>query len=230
MSKIKNEIKTNYENMMKVEEKYQDLVTDIVCYIRVELNEEDAEEAINDINDILLSAQDRGEDLYEVIGDYQVFCKDIIASYKDGVKGYELKNLKSYIPIVIGGLIFFIALDIVSNFPYGQISSLKDILGVKYSLTLAPIMTFIVAFAVAIGVFNFIAKSSSGRKKRKRDNVIFLLGYLFIIAILVVVGIVAKNIEIITLNSFGIGYILAIIIVISGIGHMIYTSIKATRK
>ena len=104
--------------------KYQDLVTDIVCYLRVELNGKDAEEAINDINESLLSAQNRGEDLYEVIGDYRFFCKDII-SYKDGVKGYGLKSLKSYstLRIGIGVLIFFIALDIVSNFPYGEINS-----------------------------------------------------------------------------------------------------------
>jgi len=226
MSKIKSEIKTNYENMKKVDEKYQDLVTDIVCYIRAELNEKDAEEAINDIIDILLSAQDRGEDLNEVIGEYQVFCTDIIASYKDGVKGYGLKSLKDYIPIVIWVLIFFIALDILSNFPYGEINSFKEILGTKYSLTLAPIMTCIVAYAVAIGFLKFILKSPSKSKKKKRDNIIFLLGYIFIIAILVLVGILARNIEIITFESFGIGYILAIIIVICGIGHMIYTSRK----
>ncbi|MCR8746443.1 hypothetical protein [Romboutsia lituseburensis] len=57
MGSIKKLLKTNYENMMKIDDKYQDLVTDIVCYIRGELTQKDAEEAINDINEILLGAQ-----------------------------------------------------------------------------------------------------------------------------------------------------------------------------
>lgn len=230
MSKIKNEINMNYENMMKVDEKYQDLVTDIVCYIRVELNYKDAEEAINDINDILLSAQDRGEDLYEVIGDYQVFCKDIISSYKEGVKGYGSKRLKMYLAIGVWVLALIIAQDIVFKFPYSEINSWEKIASTKYSLTLGPIMTAIISCAISMGLLKFILKRPSKSSKKKRDFLIFSLVGMVIIAILVLVTIVTRNIEIITFERFGIGFILAFIIAIFGIGYMIYFPIKVTRK
>ena len=69
MNKLNKQIEVNYNNMMKIDKRYQDLVTNIVCYLRGKLNSVDAEEAINDVNDILLGAQSRGEDLEVLVGD-----------------------------------------------------------------------------------------------------------------------------------------------------------------
>ena len=69
MNKLDKQIKVNYSNMLKIDKRYQDLVTNIVCYLRGKLNSVDAEEAINDVNDILLGAQSRGEDLEVLVGD-----------------------------------------------------------------------------------------------------------------------------------------------------------------
>lgn len=73
MNKLDKQIKVNYSNMLKIDKRYQDLVTNIVCYLRGKLNSVDAEEAINDVNDILLGAQSRGEDLEVLVGDYEEF-------------------------------------------------------------------------------------------------------------------------------------------------------------
>lgn len=66
-------------------------------------------------------------------------------------------------------------------------------------------------------------------EKKKRDNIIFVIGYMVVIIGLVLVGIAARNVEIITFEHFGIGYTLSVIIVIAAIIHLIYTSRK-TRK
>ena len=63
MNKLNKQIEVNYNNMMKIDKRYQDLVTNIVCYLRGKLNSVDAEEAINDVNDILLGAQSTGEQI-----------------------------------------------------------------------------------------------------------------------------------------------------------------------
>ena len=49
MNKLDKQIKVNYSNMLKIDKRYQDLVTNIVCYLRGKLNSVDAEEAINDV-------------------------------------------------------------------------------------------------------------------------------------------------------------------------------------
>lgn len=51
----KENINFNYKNIKKIDAKYDSLITDIVCYIRLELLENDAEEAIDAILDMLLS-------------------------------------------------------------------------------------------------------------------------------------------------------------------------------
>jgi len=230
MSKIKSEIETNYENMRKVDEKYQDLVIDIVFYIRSELKKEDAEEVINDVNDILLSAQDRGEDLFEVVGDYKAFCTDIITSYKKDVKGYRLKSLKDYVIIGIGLLIFITSIDILSKFPYSEVDSVWKIWEFKYSLTLATIMNFIISFVLLIGIIKFISKNASKFAKEKKYYFIAIIGNTVIVSIFVIVGLVARKIEIITFERFGIGFILALIILICAIVYLIYLTIKVLRK
>ena len=92
MNKLNKQIAVNYSNMMKIDKRYQDLVTNIVCYLRGKLNSIDAEEAINDVNDILLGAQSRGENLEALVGDYKEFCENIIDAYKGSDKWYSLKS------------------------------------------------------------------------------------------------------------------------------------------
>ena len=48
------------------------------------------------------------------------------------------------------------------------VNSIKELLGARYIFTLAPIMTFIIALAIGIGLVNFIAKSQLKKKEKKR--------------------------------------------------------------
>ncbi|MBB6622906.1 hypothetical protein [Clostridium gasigenes] len=229
MSKTSKEIKNNYKNMMKIDDKYEDLVTNIVCYIRVELTAYDAEEAINDINEILLGAQDRGENLFEIIGDYKEFCKEVIASYKDSVKNYKLKMLIDHIPNMIYAIVFFFALDIVILVLSSKPNELSDLINIKYTITLAPIMNSIIALIVAIGVLKFIAKSSSEKVDNKKSAILFFIAYVLITISFVIIGLLGRKVQLITLDNISIPIIIAFLIVIVSLVSMVKIPLDATR-
>ena len=133
MNKLDKQIKVNYSNMLKIDKRYQDLVTNIVCYLRGKLNSVDAEEAINDVNDILLGAQSRGEDLEVLVGDYEEFCDNIIDAYRGNDKWYSLKSyFYDFGGISIYMLVFFMALDIISSIPTVKPLTISNILNMQY--------------------------------------------------------------------------------------------------
>lgn len=115
MNKTKEMNKRNFEASNKLKKEYEDLYLDIVGYIRFsELTESQSEEAINDILDIMLSAQERGEDVFKIIGeDYKRFCSEVIESFKE--KGQKLKSNISMLPTYVGMAILFIGLDFISQ-------------------------------------------------------------------------------------------------------------------
>ncbi len=61
----------------------QGVFTDMICYLRAsELSEYDIEIVRQDLTEMVLSAQERGEDIKKVIGgDYRGFCDTIIDSF-----------------------------------------------------------------------------------------------------------------------------------------------------
>lgn len=215
MSKISKQLKINYTNMMKIDSEYQSLVTDIVCYIRSELTSYDAEEAINDINEILLGAQSRGENLFDIVGNYKEFCKDVISSYKDGVKNYKIKMAIENIPILIYAIVFFFALDIVTTVLSSSPASFSEAINVKYTITLAPIINSILSLVISIGVFKFIAKSSDSTVDSKKSNILFFISYIIITTILVASGMLGRKIELLTLNNISIPIIIAFLVVVA---------------
>lgn len=76
LNRINNDLdkKVNSENNVAL--------TDIICYLRgANISEYDQEVIRQDLLEMVLSAQERGENIKTVIGDdYKTFCDDIIAS------------------------------------------------------------------------------------------------------------------------------------------------------
>lgn len=213
MTSIKKLVKINYENMMKIDDKYQDLVTDIVCYIRGELTQKDAEEAINDINEILLGAQERGEDIFTVVGDYEIFCKEIVESYKIETKTYIFKKVLDYIPTILYSLIFFIAIDMVSSIlEYGK-GIFNNFWTLKYTLSLAPILNSVIAAIIAIVIIENVCKIPTTKTRNKKFDLLIVFAYIAITGILVVTGLFARKVEILTLKNCSILIIISFIIV-----------------
>ncbi|MGG5461133.1 hypothetical protein [Clostridium sp. B9] len=208
---INEEIKFNYENMQKIDSKYNDLVTDIVCYIRVKLTEKDSEEAINDILDMLLGAQERGENLYDFIGgDYKEFCNRIVEEYRGNNKLYEMKNIKSIILSVIKVAPFFIALNCITELGAINPLNFNSLWNSSFNLKLLPLAGLILSVPMIYLVFGIII-SSNGKKK---DFVFMFLGNLCYIGILVLIGYYSRKFILISIPNYFICLIISTIVVL----------------
>lgn len=227
MNKLDKQIKVNYSNMMKINESYQDMVTNIVCYLRGKLNTIDAEEAINDVNDILLGAQSRGEDLNEVVGDYVEFCENIIEAYRGSDKWYTLKSyFYDFGGISIYMLVFFIALDILSNVSTVKPLTLSNILNMKYTISLAPIVSLIIGLIFSIGIVKYICTHQTESKK---EGIIFFIIIFIVLSAMIASTFLFRKIEIYTFSNIPIIIIIAFLLVIAVIGANIFKLIKARR-
>lgn len=231
MNKLDKQIKVNYSNMLKIDKRYQDLVTNIVCYLRGKLNSVDAEEAINDVNDILLGAQSRGEDLEVLVGDYEEFCDNIIDAYRGSDKWYSLKSyFYDFGGISIYMLVFFMALDIISSIPTVKPLTISNILNMKYTISLAPFISIIIALVFSIGIVKYICTHPGGNEKGNKKEAIMS----FIIIFIVLSAMVAstfffRKIEIYTFSNIPVIIIIAFLVCIAVIGANVIEFIKARR-
>ena len=231
MNKLDKQIKVNYSNMLKIDKRYQDLVTNIVCYLRGKLNSVDAEEAINDVNDILLGAQSRGEDLEVLVGDYEEFCDNIIDAYGGSDKWYSLKSyFYDFGGISIYMLVFFMALDIISSIPTVKPLTISNILNMKYTISLAPFISIIIALVFSIGIVKYICTHPGGNEKGNKKEAIMS----FIIIFIVLSAMVAstfffRKIEIYTFSNIPVIIIIAFLVCIAVIGANVIEFIKARR-
>lgn len=231
MNKLNKQIEVNYNNMMKIDKRYQDLVTNIVCYLRGKLNSVDAEEAINDVNDILLGAQSRGEDLEVLVGDYKGFCENIIDAYMGSDKWYSLKSyFYDFGGISIYMLVFFIALDILSSIPTVKPLTLSNILNMKYTISLAPIISLIIALIFSIGVVKYICihpwKNENGNKKEAIMSFIIIF---IVLSAMVASTFFFRKIEIYTFGNIPIIIIITSLVCLTVIGANIIKFIKVKR-
>lgn len=214
MSKaMKNKIKVNFENMEKIDKKYDELITNMVIYIRVALNEKDAEEAINDILEILLGAQHRGEDLGNIIGeDYKNFCDEVISSYKGENKLYFLSSFKEILLMVLAMLPFFIALNCVVEIGKVKNFSMEGLWNAKYNLGIIPILGNFIAIPVIYFLLAYIAKNPG--KDNRKDFLVFFIIQIVYIGFLVFVGYLLRNIVLLSIPNYFICLIVSIILLI----------------
>ncbi|WP_195573058.1 hypothetical protein [Clostridium paraputrificum] len=231
MNKLDKQIKVNYSNMMKIDKGYQDLVTNIVCYLRGKLNSVDAEEAINDVNYILLGAQSRGEDLGVLVGDYKEFCENIIDAYRGSDKWYSLKSyFYDFGGISVYMLVFFIALDILSSISNVKPLTLSNILNMKYTISLAPIISLIIALIFSIGVVKYICthpvENENGNKK---EAIMFFIIIFIVLSFMVASTFFFRKIEIFTFSNIPIIIIIASLVCLAVIGANIIKFIKVRR-
>lgn len=231
MNKLDKQIKVNYSNMLKIDKRYQDLVTNIVCYLRGKLNSVDAEEAINDVNDILLGAQSRGEDLEVLVGDYEEFCDNIIDAYRGSDKWYSLKSyFYDFGGISIYMLVFFMALDIISSIPTVKPLTISNILNMKYTISLAPFISLIIALVFSIGIVKYICTHPGGNEKgNKKEDIMSFIIIFIVLSAMVASTFFFRKIEIYTFSNIPVIIIIAFLVCIAVIGANVIEFIKARR-
>lgn len=80
--KVKELQKLNNQLNEKIDTENQPLFTDMICYIRsANISDYNQELVRHDLSEMILSAQERGEDIHSVIGgNFKEFCDEVIAN------------------------------------------------------------------------------------------------------------------------------------------------------
>lgn len=151
------------------------ILTDIIIYLRVaDISEQQQELVRNDLLEMVLSAQDRGENIDTVIGeDYKDFCDNIIANLPHQSKKEKLLGFLDtiFLCITILGVINIIiskeTILIIKNLFFGEPINLN------LSISIGTIITFAVIIAAAFIIVNVICKSAF---KETNKLYLFLIG------------------------------------------------------
>lgn len=223
MSKMGKIIKENSNYFTKIDKKYQDVVVDIECYIRVELNSIDSELALNEMFKSFLEAQDDEKKILEIIQNRNSFCDNIILKYKKNSSLYNLKSLLGdYLPIGIYALIFFVLMDIVTIIIKINPQNFEEILKVNYSLKLLPLLGALIAFLIAMNSIRTITKSRASKK----GGIILINSLIFVVSSVVLIAgsLALAKMGILTIVQFT-AFRIAIILIIFGIVVLLISSI-----
>ncbi|MHB8064300.1 MAG: DUF1048 domain-containing protein [Ruminiclostridium sp.] len=173
-SDITKIIKTRLELSKKLTVENDRIFTDVICYLKTSsLEQSHAEEYLQDILDMFLNAQYRGEPLSTVIGsDYKQFCDNIIENSPDNRASLlKIINFLESIFLFVNVMFF---LEIIFNVVLEALrkkSSIPD----YYNVTLGLILKYVIIYAISSVLVSFIGKNSfKFTKKSKRHK--FVVG------------------------------------------------------
>jgi DNA-binding ferritin-like protein (Dps family) len=156
-------------------------MTDIVCYLRgAGISLYNQEIIRQDLLEMVLSAQERGENIQTVIGtDYKTFCDEIIASFPP--KSNKEKVIDFFDTVFLSLSIFCAINIIMANETLVLIHNLivGEPLNFNISITSGLIVSLLIALVAAFAIVNFIMKNSftiGNLFHNNRPTVLLVLG------------------------------------------------------
>lgn len=187
----------NRELYKQVSSENAKALTDIVSYIqKADISERDREVACHNLLEMVLSAQEKGENIRTVIGDdYKSFCNNIIANLTS--KGGKFRIIDFFDNLCIYVSILVLACVIISKDFLSFIRNLytRQPLNFQLNFTGATLI-----YCIVIGVvYYFIIDNLLKHKKWKRFAVV-LVG-LVIIVVLAYIAALLRNV-VFTVNIF----------------------------
>lgn len=166
MGNIRNIKKENNKISYKLREKYDNIISNIFCFVRADLNSIDSEKAINDILVKLEEEYDKGINLAEYITDLKKFIEPFVEKYKKN-KGYKFFSiLYDYLPIGIYGLSFCIFLDMILKVLKSNERTFENIAKVNYVLKPSLYLSVLLIFLFVMLTLKNITKISVSSKKK----------------------------------------------------------------
>lgn len=173
----------NNELLKKVNKENDEVLTDIVCYLRAANISLYQQEAVRqDLLDMVLSAQERGETIQDMVGyAYKAFCDDIIANLPHRSRKERILEVIDTILLctcVWWSLLFIIlfTLDSVTNLGKGKPVNLM------LPVTLGSLILYGLSIVAANIIVQLTLKSSFQPKKEKSPSklkqffIYFLIG------------------------------------------------------
>lgn len=212
MGKMGKLIKENTNYLTKVNNIYQEIVVEIECYIRVELNSVDSELALNEMYKSFIDAQEDEKKIQEIIQNKNLFCDNIVSKYKKNSSLYNLKSLLGdYLPIGIYALIFFVLMDMITTIFKIKPQNFDEIFKINYTLKILPLLGVLISFLIAMNSIRNITKPTDSKK----GGIILINSLIFVVSssILIIGSLALSKLGILTIvqfTAFKIGVMLII--------------------
>lgn len=170
----------NNELDKRISAKNQEAFTDMICYLRgANISEYHQEVVRQDLMEMILSAQNRGEDIQSVVGgDYKVFCDDIIANSPTRSRREKVLD---FFDIIFWCLSILGAINIaIANETIALIRNLVagKPLSFEISVSLGSVISAGIIIAAAFVIVEILLKNSFQTGKRNDGSRIkaFLMG------------------------------------------------------
>lgn len=154
--------RSNNELGKQIHAENKEALTDIVCYLRgANISEYHQEEIRQDLLEMILAAQERGENIQSVIGgDYKAFCDNIISSLPPKSmkeKTLEFLNILCWCLSLLGAINILLTQETISlirNLATGKPLNFES------SFTAGSIISIILIIAASIIIVNGFMKNS----------------------------------------------------------------------
>lgn len=196
-----NRINNDLEKLLYLEN--NPAMTDIICYLRgANISEYNQEIIRQDLLEMVLSAQERNENIQTVIGtDYKTFCDDIIATFPP--KSLKEKIIEFFDAVSLGLSFFCLVNIIMSDEIIVLIHNLivGEPLNFEIAVTDGLIVSLLIIFVAAFSIVNLIMKKSFEIGSLFHNNTSTILIVLGSIPIFLMIAWFGRN-TIFTINIF----------------------------
>lgn len=162
----------------QLNEENSEAYTDIICYLRVaNISEYNQEIIRQDLLEMVLSAQERGESIQTVIGeDYRAFCDNIIAS----LPSRSLKEkILEFLDILFLGTSILGTIHII--FSKDTISLIRNALSgeplnFQIGVSVGSLIAYCIIIAASFIIVQAICKTSFKPEKKRNKVMYFFIG------------------------------------------------------
>jgi DNA-binding ferritin-like protein (Dps family) len=151
----------NNELDKRLTEENNVVMTDMVCYLRLaNISEHDQEVVRHDLLQMVLSAQERGEDIKTLIGeDYKSFCDEVIAALPQKSQKERVIDLIDILLLstsILGGIHIVLSketMELIYNAVTGQQ------LNFQISISVGNLLSYVIIIATAFLIIHVIGKN-----------------------------------------------------------------------
>ena len=169
----------------KIKEENQAIFTDMICYLRSSnLSAYNIEVVRNDLTEMILSAQERGENINDVVGDdYKDFCNSIIDTFPPKTISEKISEFTDTLSFSLAILLFINML--LSRDYINLIAGLISGKNVTYSIPVTPgiLIQIIAIITFATFLVHVITKNSLSLSESKEKLIIIIACIILSIAL-----------------------------------------------
>lgn len=214
-------LKKNNESEKKILKENDGVYTDMIVYLRgADITEYHQEKVREDLIEMIVSGQERGDDIQKVMGEnYKEICDDIIAEMPKKTKAQKVMDIvcMTLEQIWILGIIY-IAKSLISVLS----SDSKDW---HFNITIGEVISGAVIIVVANVIVHYVCKTAFDNEEKKRGKlasflIIWFVVFLVICAILVPTFVFTKTL--LTVHAGIVALVVGIIFIISRVLSFVY--------